>query len=803
MAPDFVCRMAEASTPVHLPPNGIYTVGRSHKADFKIEGNGVSNTHLTISSGPTPQMVSVTDTSQNGVGVVPPGGRADEAATLQKGITTSVPLDAGLLIPMRLPGGSASMRDAAVLWILRPADLPIATQVDREMQPPRPLLRQPPRPPTWPSKWMSLANSIQDLWEKEGICTPMDLDASYTSEADLRAELAGVGATEPESALAIAFWRSAARDARMPAGSWQIPEAPHRRREPPDAPVTKRRKGPPKQLHEPGLWHQQWQAKDALRTARATRAQGLLPATREHLEEVWKIYLQARPYSSLYRKEAMADEDTLRELLTRPFRRYADSLGGRLAAWRRWEAWTRTQQPNEDNNPFRPTGFFMGKYLLHVDQGGATAAAQAWAGLKWWAERLGLDMALQTPLTADFRLKVPGHTTRQAEVLSLDTISALRHLATGTGTRSTFASIILLIAGACVRFLHIQRSMLVEITDELVICRCAKGKRRQQGIREAYRWASPRAWGPESDTAARAVTLIRDVATKAKGYADSPFLIPDLSTTQCHSIDPGDVWLPRPMSYKRFVTLMRTLLSDLGSPGPASGWTFNALRRLMPTGADVLQFSDNVATAIGNWQETPRGNSDVKRGRMQDQMTKRYAGEKVVTAGHYKILVVAAIWHAEQRDSPEGQREWSNVRLSCPNKKTLHQLAKQFMVKGDVGKDTSSPGCLPHLPRGQLRHIRAEPQRCVPALDEVAWFMQSLATASQRPWVHFAPGANETPYCRLNKFRRDPVLQGQGLVQAASTGERPCPRCVARMGDKASAVIAEFCTTDKEQDNER
>ena len=238
---------------------------------------------------------------------------------------------------------------------------------------------------------------------------------------------------------------------------------------------------------------------------------------------------------------------------------------------------------------------------------------------------------------------------------------------------------------------------------------------------------------------AKAICLIQDVAAKAEGYGNAPFLIPDISTAQGHSIEPGDVWLPRPMRYKRFVTLMRTLLVDMGSPGPASGWTFNALRRLMPTGADTLQFSDSVATAIGNWQDTPKSGPDVKRGKMRDQMSKLYAGDKVTTAGHYKIKVVVAIWHAGNTGDPSGGSEWSRVRHLCPDKETLNHLTKQFAVQGGVIRDPSDPGCLPNLPRGPLRHRHEEPLREVPALDSLAWSVQFLATNLQRPWVHFAP----------------------------------------------------------------
>ena len=67
--------------------------------------------------------------------------------------------------------------------------------------------------------------------------------------------------------------------------------------------------------------------------------------------------------------------------------------------------------------------------------------------------------------------------------------------------------------------------------------------------------------------------------------------------------------------------------------------TYNALRRFLPTGADILKFDATVSAGIGNCQDTLKGNAEKKRGRLKDQMAKRYAGEKVLTAGHYKIQI--------------------------------------------------------------------------------------------------------------------------------------------------------------------
>ena len=101
---------------------------------------------------------------------------------------------------------------------------------------------------------------------------------------------------------------------------------------------------------------------------------------------------------------------------------------------------------------FRPTDITMGKYLLEIASNGATAATQTVAGLKWWAKHLGIDLALSSPFVQDFHMKKPGHTTRQAEVMPLTAIGRLRAIAESPGTRGTFASILLLIAGGCLCF---------------------------------------------------------------------------------------------------------------------------------------------------------------------------------------------------------------------------------------------------------------------------------------------------------------------------------------------------------------
>ena len=282
-------------------------------------------------------------------------------------------------------------------------------------------------------------------------------------------------------------------------------------------------------------------------------------------------------------------------------------------------------------------------------------------------------------------------------MLSLDAVALIRHEAEGRGTRATFASLVLLIAGGCIRYRHLQRSSVVGVTKDLVVFRCFKGKKRQQDIREALSWATPRCWRPAGDTVAKAVALIREVAKKAKGYDEAPFLVPDLAVGPGHHIDPGDHWLPWPMSCSKFVTILRVYVADLKGSHKKESITFNALRRLMPTGADVLQFSDSAATAIGNWQDTPKGASGKKRARMHDQMAKRYADQKSITAGLREVRVVAAIWDVANQPADQKGDGWPQMRHRYPDKKARRKLAEQFQTDQELQVKAEDTKCLPVL----------------------------------------------------------------------------------------------------------
>ena len=787
----------EKVTLVYVPYTENMTIGRSHRADFRVEGMGVSNAHVYLKKGTNAEGETVfeaTDVSQNGTGVVPDGRPAADATPMPTGLPVLLPEGAGLLMPMRASGGRHPEGAPQIIWLRRIQGPLVATLDSAPTRSPRPTQR----PGTWPRSWASLPDDIQRIWIEEGIETTSDLRSFYTSKENLHSELERFAIPRAQRDVAADLWMDSTRalaTARPSTASQASSSGPAPARAT-EIPLPNKKRLAPKPLHEPGLAHLHWLAKQEGKAARAKTAQGLQPASSEHMDEVWGMYLRAGTHSSLYRDVHGVDEPVFKDLLLRPIRRFPDSMQARLAAWRRWETWVLRQPTRHLTSPFKPGDFIMGKYLREVDAGGPTAASNAWASMKWWATRLGLDLSLDSPLVGDYRLKTQGHSTKQADVLTLEDVALLRVEAEGKGTGATFASMILLLAGGCIRFVHAQRSALVEETNNLVIFRCSKGKRRQHGIREGFRWATPKCWRPAGSTLAKAVALIKEVAKKATGYDESPFIIPDITTGQGHGIMPQDSWIPRPMSYARFVALMRAYIADLRADDQPQRMTYNALRRLMPTGADVLGFKDTVAAGIGNWQDIPKGSTEKRRGRLRDKMATRYAGEKVITAGHHKMRVVAAIWDVSNDATCQGAGAWSDMTHRYPNSKTLHQMTVNFKVEREEPANVEDLRCLPHLPAGLLRHRREEPLRDIPALTDLAWSMQFVATSIQRPWLHFAPELGVRPYCRTSTFKKAPVRQGLGLQSAARTGERPCPRCVGRMGPCAQEIMAEFCQED-------
>ena len=206
---ELIFRMAGKPTLMRLPSKGTLSVGRSHNADYRIEGVRVFAHNVQITVGPDPATITVTDVSQNSTGLVARGTTPTTATMLHQASTT-VEVGTGILLPMEQPGsiGQRTMDD--VLW-LEAHDEPRQGPRDPPQPATLPLQDPEPTPASWPNKGKTLAQSVRDLWMREGIRTAMDLVGCYTSEQDLTEELVKANVPKADIPLAITFWKSAPR----------------------------------------------------------------------------------------------------------------------------------------------------------------------------------------------------------------------------------------------------------------------------------------------------------------------------------------------------------------------------------------------------------------------------------------------------------------------------------------------------------------------------------------------------------------------------------------------------------------
>ena len=421
-----------------------------------------------------------------------------------------------------------------------------------------------------------------------------------------------------------------------------------------------------------------------------------------------------------------------------------------------------------DTNVFAPKELLVGKYFLELDKKAPTSASTAYHHLKWWQGHLGINMNLGSALVADFRRPQDGHRPQQRAPLELQDVNTIVAIACADGgARSTFAGYILLFTGACVRFRHLQRTILEDVDNEFVTGDCRKGKARRQGVRVGFRWTALRCWGPGRDVLAG---VLRQVAIlKAMpGYSTAPYLLPDLQLNG-ETINQTDKWLPRPMGPARFLTLLRRFFQQsLGKDyACAKEVGFNTLRRFLPTGADILDFDAGMSAGISNWQDGGSSKTGSKQRRPTLPMAKLYAHDRARSAGIHKRWIVCAVMRTIREAASSASSS------SKPTSATWMAMRDSDFTWHDLNKEAASfvkmtPAPAPVAVASNFVYAAS-----------VKWAIQFRTTVEQRPWIHFFPPGEDIPYCRSAPFMRSPHREGQGFLEAAETEERICKKCFA------------------------
>ena len=181
-------------------------MGRSHRADYQISGTGVSNIHLEVALGTRPDETMMRGISQNGAGVVRPGGTPRDAICLQEGEGTAVKIGSGILAPM-----SRTERGVdEILW------MEVEGKGERFQEEPvggYPTATGGRGEAAYLAKCMgTLPQKVQDIWLRGRIEDARDLRGFDISAAELKAELGKEGVPKAGCGMAARCLRDAARD---------------------------------------------------------------------------------------------------------------------------------------------------------------------------------------------------------------------------------------------------------------------------------------------------------------------------------------------------------------------------------------------------------------------------------------------------------------------------------------------------------------------------------------------------------------------------------------------------------------
>lgn len=168
------------------------------------------------------------------------------------------------------------------------------------------------------------------------------------------------------------------------------------------------------------------------------------------------------------------------------------------------------------------------------------------------------------------------------------------------------------------------------------------------------------------------------------------------------------------------------LLVQIGMPlAEAQVYKYNALRRFLPTGADILHFDESMSAGIGNWQDSQRAGA---RKKVRMTMAKHYAQERVKTAAEYKRWILVAVFEASQQRNLTPS--WETLRNTNFSWSRLARIAKDFVV-GQLCQPTNT---------GE------QPKQ------QVVCFIQYQPRPTHRPLIHLAEIVGAAPWCKREHF---------------------------------------------------
>ncbi|CAJ1360422.1 unnamed protein product, partial [Effrenium voratum] len=372
----------------------------------------------------------------------------------------------------------------------------------------------------------------------------------------------------------------------------------------------------------------------------------------EMVHACWEIYAALGTHGELWSPLLEEHQAIAREGLASRLQIFERrTLQAQLSALRRWANYV-LQFGKGPAEVLLPPVALLFSFLKQASDGGPTAAQGLFQKLLWWRRHVGIPFPLGDPMVATWNRVAEGHSIQPRVPLSFRAFQALCKLALGGSTNvATFASLALIPLVACLRFAHAQRSADWTLSHDFARAVCLKGKSRKHGTRPSFEWAAPMYVGKWKHVLGLASRVIIDLRSQVP---DLSFCIPDVACGPSGCLDERAHWRAAPMPMARFVKLLHSVLRSEGLPDAEVGLISTySLRRFLPSVAEVLRTPVEVAQHLGNWTESVTTKHAQP---MPVQMSQHYAHDRVLSAGHTKALLCAAV--QELLETESGPLDW-------------------------------------------------------------------------------------------------------------------------------------------------
>ena len=183
-------------------------------------------------------------------------------------------------------------------------------------------------------------------------------------------------------------------------------------------------------------------------------------------------------------------------------------------------------------------------------------------------------------------------------------------------------------------------------------------------------------------------------------YVENPDLCSMVPDFESDTLSPSSNWLPKPMSYGKFMRTFRSFLELIGvTKKEAQSVKYNYIRRFLQTLGEVLRVDTTEAQSLSNWIEIAHGR-DRREARASHPTSRHYAGEKLTSSGLVKAMCNEALCQVVPCDKRDCRQSllsitWFDVRVALPDLDQAWQRALYGLK--DFSTHTSD-----HFPKGKV-----------------------------------------------------------------------------------------------------